>query len=173
MVSKELRINGMIKVPEVRLLDDKGELIGVISIAEAIEKANALNLDLVEIAPQAVPPVCKIIDYGKYKFELEKKTKETRKNQKQTLLKEVRMQPKIASGDLAIKTKHVKSFLEDGDKVKVTIRFKGRELAHPELGKKVLENLLALLDEGLYTLEKTPTMEGRQMWMSLSSKIKK
>ena len=131
--------------------------------------ARDLGLDLVEIAPQSSPPVCKILDYGKFKFEQEKKLKDNRKNQKIVKIKEIRMQPKIDDHDLDFKSKHVREFLAEGDKVKVTIRFRGRELAHTEIGEDVLKSVLARI-EGLYNLERPPTMEGRFMSMILSAK---
>ncbi|MBN1647702.1 MAG: translation initiation factor IF-3 [Spirochaetales bacterium] len=174
MASKELRINDEIRVREVRLLGQDGEQQGVVATDKALEMAREVGLDLVEVAPQASPPVCKIIDYGKYKFEQEKRNKESRKKQKLIKLKEIRMQPKIEKHDLEFKTKHVKDFLEEGNKVKVTIRFRGRELAHTELGKVVLEKVLANLDEleTAYSVDRKPQMEGRFMSMILNPKSK-
>jgi translation initiation factor IF-3 len=170
--SKELRINDLIRVREVRLIDSEGEQKGVVAIADAIKMAQEAGLDLVEIAPQAVPPVCKILDYGKYKFEVEKKNRESKKKQKLVRMKEIRMQPKIEEHDLQFKSKHIKEFLDEGDKVKVTIRFRGRELAHTERGRIVLDKVLELLGEG-YSMDKEPIMEGRFMSMLLSPKTKK
>lgn len=174
LASKELRINDEIRVREVRLLGQDGEQQGVVATDKALEMAREVGLDLVEVAPQASPPVCKIIDYGKYKFEQEKRNKESRKKQKLIKLKEIRMQPKIEKHDLEFKTKHVKDFLEEGNKVKVTIRFRGRELAHTELGKVVLEKVLANLDEleTAYSVDRKPQMEGRFMSMILNPKSK-
>ncbi len=134
--------------------------------------ARERSLDLVNVAPQAKPPVCKLLDYGKYKFELEKKTRESKKKQKLVRMKEIRMQPKIEVHDLSFKTKHIKEFLDEGNKVKVTIRFRGRELAHTELGRKVLEKVLDLLD-GAYVMDRPPAMEGRFMSMIISPGTKK
>jgi translation initiation factor IF-3 len=170
--SKELNINEEIKAREVRLIDSEGEQKGVISTQDALVMAREANLDLVEIAPQAIPPVCKILDYGKFRFEQEKKSREAKKNQKLIKNKEIRMQPKIDTHDLEFKSKHIKEFLEEGNKVKVTIRFRGRELAHTELGKVVLDDVLALLGN-IYVLEKPPAMEGRFMSMVISPKSKK
>lgn len=172
MSSKELRINEEIKVREVRLIDKNGEQRGIIPTTNALEMAREAGLDLVEVAPLAAPPVCKILDYGKYKFEQEKRLKESRKRQKLIRMKEIRMQPKIEKHDLEFKTKHVKEFLEEGNKVKVTIRFRGRELAHTELGKGVLDKLLENLDSlnTAYILDKKPQMEGRFMSMILNPK---
>ncbi len=172
MADKELRINGAIRVREVRLIDDEGNQKGIVPTTEAMDMAREAGMDLVEVAPQASPPVCKILDYGKFRFEQEKRIKESRKKQKLIKIKEIRMQPKIEKHDLDFKSKHVKEFLDEGNKVKVTVRFRGRELAHTELGKKVLEELLLRI-EGEYILEKPPAMEGRFMSLVLAPKGKK
>jgi translation initiation factor IF-3 len=169
---KDLRINEQIRVREVRLIRDEGERQGVVSTLEALEIARSMGLDLVEVAPQAVPPVVKIMDYGKYKFENEKKVRDSKKKQKLLKLKEIRMQPKIDDHDLDFKSKHVREFLGEGNKVKVTVRFRGRELAHTELGLDVLKDVLARV-EGDYVMDKQPAMEGRFMSMVLSPKPKK
>jgi translation initiation factor IF-3 len=169
---KDLRINEQIRVREVRLIRDEGEQQGIITTLEALELAKSLGLDLVEVAPQSVPPVVKILDYGKYKFENEKKVRDSRKKQKLLKMKEIRMQPKIDEHDLDFKSKHVREFLGEGSKVKVTIRFRGRELAHTELGLDVLKDVLARI-EGDYVMDKPPAMEGRFMSMVLSPKAKK
>ena len=170
--NKGLRINEQIRVREVRLIDDKGDQKGIVPTIEALKMAKEQELDLVEVAPQANPPVCKILDYGKYRFEQEKKLRDSKKNQKQLKLKEIRMQPKIGAGDLDFKSKHVQEFLNEGNKVKVAIRFRGRELAHTELGYDVLKEVLKRLDDE-YVVEKQPAMEGRFMSMTLSPKTKK
>ena len=170
--NKGLRINEQIRVREVRLIDDKGDQKGIVPTIEALKMAKEQELDLVEVAPQANPPVCKILDYGKYRFEQEKKLRDSKKNQKQLKLKEIRMQPKIGSGDLDFKSKHIQEFLTEGNKVKVTIRFRGRELAHTELGYDVLKEVLKRLNDE-YVIEKQPAMEGRFMSMTLSPKAKK
>ncbi|MBN2509308.1 MAG: translation initiation factor IF-3 [Spirochaetales bacterium] len=172
MAPKELRINEEIRVREVRLLDQEGEQAGVVAIEKALEMAREAGLDLVEVAPQAKPPVCKILDYGKFRYEQEKKNRESKKKQKLVKLKEIRMQPKIEKHDLEFKAKHIKEFLEDGNKVKVTVRFRGRELAHTELGQKVLENVIDVLD-GICNVDRKPSMEGRFMSMILSPRSKK
>ncbi len=174
LAAKDLRINQAIRVREVRLISDNGDQ-DVVSIEDARETAQEVGLDLVEIAPQANPPVCKIMDYGKYKFEQEKRLKESKKRQKLVKLKEIRMQPRIEKHDLAFKTKHIIEFLEDGNKVKVTIRFRGRELAHTELGKDVLMKAIDLLNEKEvgFNIDIPPKMEGRFMSMILSPKNKK
>jgi translation initiation factor IF-3 len=167
---KDLRINGEIRVREIRLIRDEGEQ-GVMSTSRALEIAREQGLDLVEVAPQAVPPVCKIMDYGKFKFENEKKVRDSKKKQKLLKLKEIRMQPKIDEHDLDFKSKHIRDFLGEGNKVKVTVRFRGRELAHTELGADVLKDVLARI-EGDYVMDKAPAMEGRFMSMVLSPKKK-
>jgi translation initiation factor IF-3 len=138
---------------------------------EALELAKDQGLDLVEVAPQANPPVVKILDYGKFKFENEKKVRDSKKKQKLLKLKEIRMQPKIDDHDLDFKSKHVREFLGEGNKVKVTVRFRGRELAHTELGLVVLKDVLARI-EGEYVMDKAPAMEGRFMSMVLSPRAK-
>ena len=142
MSDKDLRINEQIRVREVRLIRDGSERQGIMPTLEALEIARELDLDLVEVAPLAVPPVVKILNYGKFKFENEKKVRDSKKKQKLLKLKEIRMQPKIDDHDLDFKSKHVKEFLLDGNKVKVTVRFRGRELAHTELGLDVLRMCL-------------------------------
>jgi translation initiation factor IF-3 len=171
LADKDLRINEQIRVREVRLIMEEGEQ-QVIATAKALELAREQGLDLVEVAPQAVPPVVKIMDYGKYKFENEKKVRDSKKKQKLLKVKEIRMQPKIDEHDLDFKSKHVREFLAEGNKVKVTVRFRGRELAHTELGLDVLKDVLKRI-EGDYVMDKAPAMEGRFMSMVLSPKSKK
>ena len=161
----------MIRVREVRLIDDEGNQKGIVPTLEALKLAKEKDLDLVEVSPNANPPVCKILDYGKYRFEQEKKLRESKKNQKVLKLKEIRMQPKIGPGDLDTKAKHVQEFLDEGDKVKVTIRFLGRELAHTELGYDVLNEVLKRLTSA-YVVEKAPAMDGKTMSMTISAKAK-
>ena len=173
MASTDLRINEEIRAEKVRLIDGEGNQLGVMPTVEALAKAKDAGSDLVEIAPGASPPVCKILDYGKFRFEQEKRQKESRKKQKQLRLKEIRMQPKIEKHDLAFKSKHVQEFLDEGNKVKVTVRFRGRELAHTELGKVVLEKLVENLDEGSYLVDRNAQMEGRFMSMLLAPKARK
>jgi translation initiation factor IF-3 len=171
LADKDLRINEQIRVREVRLIRDDGDQ-QVISITAALEIAKEQGLDLVEVAPQAVPPVVKIMNYGKFKFENEKKVRDSKKKQKLLKLKEIRMQPKIDEHDLDFKSKHVREFLAEGNKVKVTVRFRGRELAHTELGLDVLKDVLKRI-EGEYVMDKPPLMEGKFMSMILSPKPKK
>lgn len=172
MASKDQRINEKIQVREVRLIDDKGNQVGIIPTVQALKMAREAGMDLVEVSPTANPPVCKLLDFGKFKFEQEKKVRESKKKQKLVKLKEIRMQPKIEEHDLDFKTKHIREFLEEGFKVKVTVRFRGRELAHTELGRDVLDRVLQLLGDS-FVVDKFPTMEGRMMSMFLSPKAKK
>ena len=172
MSDKDLRINEQIRVREVRLIREDGEQQEIISTLEALGIAKEQGLDLVEVAPNAAPPVVKIMDYGKFKFENEKKVRDSKKKQKLIKLKEIRMQPKIDDHDLDFKSKHVREFLGEGNKVKVTVRFRGREMAHTELGLDVLKDVLARI-EGEYVMDKAPAMEGRFMSMVLSPKSKK
>ena len=169
--NKGQRINDMIRVREVRLIDDEGNQKGIVPTLEALKMAKEKDLDLVEVSPNANPPVCKTLDFGKYRFEQEKKLRESKKNQKVLKLKEIRMQPKIGSGDLDTKAKHVQEFLDEGSKVKVTIRFRGRELAHTELGYDVLQEVLKRLTSA-YVVEKAPAMDGKTMSMTISAKAK-
>jgi translation initiation factor IF-3 len=169
---KDLRINEQIRVREVRLIRDGNERQGIMPTIEALAIAREQNLDLVEVAPQASPPVVKIMDYGKFKFENEKKVRDSKKKQKLLKMKEIRMQPKIDEHDMDFKSKHIQEFLSEGNKVKVTIRFRGRELAHTELGLEVLKDMLKRI-EGNYVMDKQPAMEGRFMSMVLSPKTKK
>jgi translation initiation factor IF-3 len=169
--NKGQRINEMIRVREVRLIDEEGNQKGIVPTLEALKLAKEKDLDLVEVSPNANPPVCKILDFGKYRFEQEKKLRESKKNQKVLKLKEIRMQPKIGPGDLDTKAKHVQEFLDEGDKVKVTIRFRGRELAHTELGYDVLNEVLKRLTSA-YVMEKQPAMDGKTMSMTISAKAK-
>jgi len=170
---KDMRINEDIRVREVRLIDQDGNQAGIVATTEAMNMARDAGLDLVEVSPQARPPVCKLLNYGKYKYELEKKSREQKKKASQVRLKEVRMQPKIEQHDMAFKTKHVQEFLDQGNKVKVTIRFRGRELAHTELGKVKLDKILELLEEESFKVDSPARMEGRFMSMLLSPKSKK
>jgi translation initiation factor IF-3 len=169
--NKGLRINEQIRVREVRLIDDEGEQKGIVPTLDALKMAKDKELDLVEVSPNANPPVCKILDFGKYRFEMEKKLRDSKKNQKVLKLKEIRMQPKIGPGDLDTKAKHVQEFLDEGDKVKITIRFRGRELAHTDLGFGVLQEVLKRLTSA-YMIEKPAAMDGKFMSMTISGKAK-
>jgi translation initiation factor IF-3 len=158
------RINERIRVPEVRLIDENGEQVGVLKTEEALELAKERDLDLVEVAADARPPVCRILDYSKYKYELEQKAKAARKHQTQVNVREIKLRPKIAQHDYETKTGHVERFLRQGDKVKVTIMFRGRENSHPERGRALLKRVADDLGE-LATVEQEPMQEGRNMHM--------
>jgi translation initiation factor IF-3 len=172
LAGKDLRVNENIRIREVRLIDDEGNQYGIVPTSEAMQKAREKGVDLVEVAPNANPPVCRLMDYGKYKFDQEKKIRESKRNARQVKMKEVRMQPKIEEHDLQFKTKHIRDFLDDGNKVKVTVRFRGREMAHTELGEQVLLRILDRLEDG-FNLDRKPSMEGRFMSMILSPKAQK
>ncbi|KAA5614422.1 translation initiation factor IF-3 [Rhodovastum atsumiense] len=161
------RVNEEIRVPQVRLIDQDGEMQGVMTAREALHRAFAVGLDLLEISPNADPPVVKILDYGKYKYEQQKKKNEAKKKQKVIEIKEIKVRPNIDENDYQVKLKAMKSFIEDGDKVKVTLRFRGREMAHQDIGIKVLERIRSDMD--LTTkVEQMPRMENRQMIMVLT-----
>jgi len=163
------RINEHIRVREIRLIDETGTNVGVVTTIDARVKAHELGLDLVEISPDAAPPVCKIMDYGKFKFQEQKKQAEARKRQKIVELKEIKMRPGIDDHDYDVKMKAVRRFFEEGDKVKLTLRFRGRELAHQELGYAVLNRVKT--ETALFAkVEAEPSMEGRQMIMVLAPK---
>ena len=159
----------MINVAQVRLIDDKGENVGVKTIGEAMRMAADVGLDLVEISPNSDPPVCKILDFGKFKYEEQKKANVARKKQKVIEIKEIKLRPNIDTHDYDVKMKAAKGFLEEGDKVKVTLRFRGRELAHQHRGLEVLHRVQGELST-LAKVEQFPTMEGRQMTMVMSPK---
>ena len=157
----------MIIHPEVRLIDAEGEQAGVMPTTQALEMAKEARLDLVEVSPNAEPPVCRIMDYGKFKFENNKQQQKAKKKQKQIQVKEIKFRPRTEEGDYQTKVRKLREFLEEGDKAKVTLRFRGREFAHQELGLKLLQRVGADLDE-FATVEQMPKMEGRQMVMMLS-----
>ena len=161
------KINEAIRAKDVRLIDENGENVGVVSHADALERAVKVGLDLVEISPDAEPPVCKILDFGKYKYQAQKKAAEARKHQKIVEIKEIKMRPSIDDHDYDVKMRAIKRFFEEGDKVKVTLRFRGRELAHQELGWQVLQRVKADV-EPISKVEAEPRMEGRQMVMVLA-----
>ncbi|MGX9966020.1 translation initiation factor IF-3 [Roseomonas sp. F4] len=163
------RVNEDIRVPQVRLIDQDGEMIGVMSARDALLRAYEVGLDLLEISPNAVPPVCKITDYGKYKYEQQKKANEARKRQKVVELKEIKVRPNIDDHDYEVKMRQMKEFIGDGDKVKVTLRFRGREMAHQDLGLKVLDRIRTELAEAT-KVESMPRLENRQMIMVLAPK---
>ena len=158
------RVNGAIRAPQVRCIDPDGEQLGVLDTRDAISKAEDFGLDLVEVQPNVDPPVCKILDYGKYKYEAQKRANEARKKQKIIEVKEIKLRPNIDEHDYQVKMRNVVKFLSGGDKVKVTLRFRGREMAHQELGANVLTRVREETDE-IAKIEAMPKMEGRQMIM--------
>ncbi|WP_158904222.1 translation initiation factor IF-3 [Burkholderia sp. L27(2015)] len=166
------RINGEISAPEVRLVGIEGEALGIVKLADAFRLSEASDVDLVEIAPQAVPPVCRLMDYGKFKYQESKKAHEAKLKQKVIQVKEVKFRPGTDDGDYSVKLRNLIRFLDEGDKTKITLRFRGREMAHQEIGMRVLERLRTDLDE-YGQVEQMPKMEGRQMVMVLSPKKKK
>src|SRR5687767_3628596 len=161
---EEHRVNFRIEAREVRLIDAQGNMIGVVPTREALARAEEAGLDLVEIAPTAAPPVCKILDYGKFKYEAQKRANEARKKQKIIEVKEIKMRPNIDDNDYDVKMRSARRFLEEGDKVKVTMRFRGREMAHQDLGMNVLIKVRDDLVE-MAKVEQMPKLEGRQMIM--------
>ena len=163
------RVNDEIRAPQVRLIDQDGEMQGVMTAREAISRAYAVGLDLLEISPNAEPPVCKILDFGKFKYEEQKKKNEARKKQKIIEVKEIKLRPSIDDHDYEVKLRSMIKFIEEGDKVKVTMRFRGRELAHQDLGMNVLMRVRDALDQ-IAKVEQFPRMEGRQMIMVMSPK---
>ena len=171
-IKQELPINGQIRAKEVQLIGDNGEKIGIISLNEALEKAEEKNLDLVLVAPNANPPVCKIMNYGKYKFEQAKKEKEAKKKQKVLDIKELRVTPNIEEHDFGFKSKNARKFLEDGNKVKITVRFRGREVNNSKAGEVVLEKFIDVLSD-ISVVEKKPKLEGRNMFIILAKKTDK
>jgi translation initiation factor IF-3 len=171
-ISTEPRINDRIRTPQIRLIGHTGDQVGVVDIDTALKMADEVGLDLVEIAPDANPPVCKIMDFGKYKYEIAQKAREARQNQTHIVVKEVRMRPKIENHDYETKRAHIEKFLKGGDKVKVTMQFRGREQTRPELGYKLLQRLAE--DVALFAfVEFAPKQEGRNMTMVLGPTKKK
>ena len=164
---EEFRINGRIEAFEVRLIGAEGEMVGVVSTRDALARAEEAGMDLVEISPTARPPVCKILDYGKFKYESQKKANVARKKQKVVEIKEIKMRPGIDDNDYGIKMRKVREFLDEGDKVKVTMRFRGREMAHQHLAMGILEKVKSEVAE-LGKVEQMPKMEGRQMIMVMA-----
>jgi translation initiation factor IF-3 len=170
VISKEQHlINEAIRAREVRLIGVNGDQLGIVPLRDALRMAQEANLDLVNVAPQAKPPVCRVMDYGKFRYEQSKREKEARKNQKIIQVKEVRLSPTIEENDVQTKLKNVKKFLENGDKVKLTIRFRGREITHQEIGHKILDRLANEVKD-ISEVERQPKLEGRQMIMILSPK---
>jgi translation initiation factor IF-3 len=163
----QTRINERIRVPEVRLINENGEQVGIVPTAEALEYARERDLDLVEVAAGSKPPVCRVLDYSKYKYEQEQKAKAARKHQQQVNVREIKLRPKIATHDYETKKGHVERFLRNRDKVKVTIMFRGREATHPERGRALLDRLFQDVSE-IATVEQEPLQEGRNMHMLLA-----
>ena len=163
------RYNEMITVPRVRVIDDEGENLGIMYTREAIEQAAEVGLDLVEVSPNADPPVCKFLDVGKFRYEAQKKANAARKTQKTQDIKEIKMRPNIDDHDYDVKMRAMHRFIEEGDKVKVTLRFRGRELSHQQLGMQLLQRVQADIAE-IAKVEAYPRMEGRQMLMVMSPK---
>ncbi|MDL2211335.1 translation initiation factor IF-3 [Erysipelotrichaceae bacterium OttesenSCG-928-M19] len=164
-------VNENIRFKEVLLIDDAGEQVGVVSSSEAQTMANEKNLDLVCVAPKANPPVCKIIDYGKYRFEIQKKAKEAKKNQKIQETKEVRLSPVIDQHDIDTKLRNARKFIEKGDRVKVSMRFRGRQMAHTDIGMNVMKQFLEGIED-IVVVEKQPKLEGNNLFMFIAPKKK-
>ena len=167
-----MRINEEIRAREVRVVSDEGEQLGLMTLQDALQMATARNQDLVEVAPNAKPPVCRIMDYGKFRYEKKKKDREARKKQKTFDVKEVKLRPKIETHDYLVKLKNAQRFLSDGDKVKAVIMFRGRELSHPDLGLDILKRLVEDLKD-LCIVEREAKLEGRNMIMILAPKVAK
>jgi translation initiation factor IF-3 len=167
-ISRDLRVNQMIRIPQVRVIDEEGNQLGVMPTPQALEMAQERGLDLVEVAPMAAPPVTRFLDFGQYKYELTKREKEAKRRQRSVTFKEVRLSPKIGSGDFETKLHRAVEFLSEGDRIKVTVRFRGRELTHPELGRKMLDRFAEQVkDHG--AVERAPVLEGKSMFITLAS----
>jgi translation initiation factor IF-3 len=167
-ISRDLRINQMIRVPDVRVVDEDGGQLGVMRTMDALRLAQERGLDLVEVAPLAVPPVVRLLDFGQYKYELTKREKEAKRRQRSITFKEVRLKPKIGVGDFDTKVRRAVEFLEDGDRVKVSVQFRGRELTHPQIGRDLLDKFAKQVEEhGI--VERPPLLEGKSMHISLAS----
>ena len=170
-INKQLRVNERIRVREVRLIDEEGHQVGVVQTRDALQRARDVGMDLIEVAPTATPPVCRIMDYGKFKYEQAKREKEAHKKSKQVELALIRVRPNIDDHDLNVKLRNARRFLEDGDKVRVFVVFRSREFTHPEFGRKLLTRFVEELGE-LANIEKPIGMEGRQMTLVLAPKPK-
>lgn len=166
-ISKQQRINDMIRAREVRVIGAEGGQLGILSIREALQMAEEQGFDLVEVAPDAKPPVCRIMDFGKYKYQQSKRLQQAKKKQKVISVKEIKLRPKTEEHDYQFKTQHVRRFLEEGHKTKVTVVFRGREIAHAELGRRMLDRIVADMQD-IGTLEQVPQQEGRNMTMVLT-----
>jgi translation initiation factor IF-3 len=168
-IVKEASINWDIRAPEVRVIDPEGKQMGILAVKEAIRIAEERGLDLVEVAPNSQPPVCRIMNYGKYKYQQSKRTQEARKHQTVIHIKEVKIRPRTEEHDFQFKLRHVKRFLEEGNKVKISILFRGREIAHPEFGKEMLNRLIEEVKD-VMVVEQFPRLEGRNMVMIMAPK---
>ncbi|MFQ6008019.1 MAG: translation initiation factor IF-3 [Candidatus Zixiibacteriota bacterium] len=169
MGNKDLRVNSQIRISPVRLIGPSGEQIGILPIKEALERAKNMGLDLVEVAPNSRPPVCRILDYGKFRYELSKKDRAAKKKQHTFQMKEMRYRPKIDDHDFQFKTRHVRAFLESGSKVKVFVMFRGREMAYTEFGQELLDRVAQELSD-ISNVEASPKLDGRKMTMVLTPK---
>src|SRR5215207_2071857 len=167
-IARDLRVNQMIRIPQVRVVDEEGAQLGVMPTPQALAMAQERGLDLVEVAPMASPPVVKFLDFGQYKYELTKREKENKRRQRSVTFKEVRLLPKIGTGDFDTKVHRAIEFLEDGDRIKVTVRFRGRELTHPELGRNMLARFTDRIKEH-GTPERAPLLEGKSMHLTVAS----
>ena len=172
LIKENIRFNKMIRGPQVRLINEEGVMVGVLHVTEALKLSEERGYDLVEVASSASPPVCRMMDFGQYKYELTKKLKESKKKQKIIKMKEVKVRPKTDEGDLQTKCNQIRKFLEDGDKVKVTVFFKGRERVHMEVGYKVLERMKIILADDV-SYEKDAAQEGNTLTMILQQPVKK
>ncbi|WP_410521220.1 translation initiation factor IF-3 [Candidatus Tisiphia endosymbiont of Ditula angustiorana] len=161
------KANREIRASQVRLVDENGEMLGIVNIREALERAEKVALDLVEISPNAEPPVCKILDFGKFKYESKKRVQDSRKKQRVVVLKEMKFKPNISQGDFNVKLRKIKDFLKEGDKVKISLWFKGREIIHNDIGMKLFDRISLEL-EGLAKIDSAPKMEGKQIIMLVS-----
>ena len=168
-IKQELPINGQIRAKEVQLISETGEKLGIVPISKALDLAGEKKLDLVLVAPQGNPPVCKIMNYGKYKFEQAKKEKEAKKKQKVAEIKEIRITPNIEEHDFGFKAKNARKFIQDGNKLKITVKFRGREVNNSKLGEDVLNKFIENLSD-IANVEKKPKLEGRNMFIMLSKK---
>ncbi|MDO9559268.1 MAG: translation initiation factor IF-3 [Syntrophales bacterium] len=166
-MSKELKINREIRAAQVRVIDAEGKQLGIISLADALSEAAKGGLDLVEVAPTSEPPVCRILDYGKFRYQQSKKLQDAKKSQTTIQVKEIRLRPKTETHDLQVKIKHVRKFLDQHDKVKITMMFRGREIAYSEIGRKMMEDIREALAE-VSVVEQQPRLEGRNMIMILA-----
>ncbi|APZ49155.1 MULTISPECIES: translation initiation factor IF-3 [Jeotgalibaca] len=171
-IAKDMMVNDGIRARELRVIGSNGEQVGVVTKAEALKLAEATNQDLVLVSPNANPPVARIMDYGKFRFEQQKREREARKNQKVVNIKEVRLSPSIDENDFQTKMRNARKFLEKGDKVKASIRFRGRAITHKEIGQKVLDRLSSELSD-VSTIESHPRMDGRSMFLMLAPKTEK